>query len=84
MDLAKNDTIPWKSKTDLNFFKSKTLNNTVIMGSKTLLSLPNAMPLKNRTNIVITLTPNYTPHKLRRRFDLNAVRTGQAYKDGFI
>jgi dihydrofolate reductase len=24
------------------------------MGSKTLLSLPNAMPLKNRTNIVIT------------------------------
>jgi dihydrofolate reductase len=52
--LAKNDTIPWKSKTDLNFFKSKTLNNTVIMGSKTLLSLPNAMPLKNRTNIVIT------------------------------
>lgn len=37
-----------------------------------------------KTNIVITLTPNYTPHKLRRRFDLNAVRTGQAYKDGFI
>ena len=52
--LAKNETIPWKSKTDLNFFKNKTLNNTVVMGSKTLLSLPNAMPLKNRTNIVIT------------------------------
>ena len=52
--LAKNDIIPWKSKTDLTFFKSKTLNNTVIMGSKTFLSLPNAMPLKNRTNIVIT------------------------------
>ncbi len=37
-----------------------------------------------KTNIVITLTPNYTPHKLRRRFDLNSVRSGQAYKDGFI
>jgi dihydrofolate reductase len=52
--LAKNETIPWKSKNDLSFFKQKTLNNTVVMGSKTLLSLPNAMPLKNRTNIVIT------------------------------
>jgi dihydrofolate reductase len=52
--LAKNEIIPWKSKTDLNFFKNKTLNHTVVMGSKTLISLPNAMPLKNRTNIVIT------------------------------
>jgi dihydrofolate reductase len=52
--LAKNEIIPWKSKTDLNFFKNKTLNHTIVMGSKTLLSLPNAMPLKNRTNIVIT------------------------------
>jgi hypothetical protein len=38
----------------------------------------------SKTNIVITLTPTYTPQKLRRRFDLNAVRSGQAYKDGFI
>lgn len=37
-----------------------------------------------KTNIVITLTPTYTPHKMRRRFDINAVRSGQAYKDGFI
>lgn len=37
-----------------------------------------------KTNIVITLTPNYTPHKLRRRFDVNAVRSGKAYRDGFI
>ncbi len=52
--LAKNGTIPWKSKTDMIFFKNKTLEHTVVMGSKTLLSLPNALPLKNRTNIVIT------------------------------
>ena len=38
----------------------------------------------SKTNITITLTPTYTPHKLRRRFDLNAVKTGRAYKDGFI
>jgi dihydrofolate reductase len=52
--LAKNEKIPWKSKTDMIFFKNKTLENTVIMGSKTLLSLPNSKPLKNRNNIVIT------------------------------
>lgn len=52
--LAKNGKIPWKSKTDMKFFRNKTLEHIVIMGSKTLLSLPNAEPLKNRTNIVIT------------------------------
>lgn len=52
--LAKNDKIPWKSKTDMMFFKNKTIENTVIMGSKTLLSLPNSQPLVNRTNIIIT------------------------------
>ena len=52
--LARNGKIPWKSKTDMLFFKNKTLEHTVIMGSKTLFSLPNAKPLKNRTNIIIT------------------------------
>lgn len=37
-----------------------------------------------RTNITVTLLPTYTPDKLRRRFDLDAVTSGQAYRDGFI
>ena len=52
--LAKNGKIPWKSKTDMEFFKNKTTNNIIIMGSKTLLSLPKSMPLKNRENIILT------------------------------
>ena len=52
--LAKNGQIPWKSKTDMNFFKQKTINNIVVMGSKTLLSLPKSAPLKDRLNIVLT------------------------------
>jgi dihydrofolate reductase len=55
--LAKNGKIPWKSKTDMMFFKNKTLGHIVIMGSKTLFTLPNAEPLKNRTNVVITSEP---------------------------
>jgi len=55
--LAKNDQIPWKSKTDMTFFKGITTNNIVVMGSKTLLSLRNANPLPNRLNIILTRDP---------------------------
>ena len=56
--LAKNGQIPWKSKTDMNFFKTTTTNNIVVMGAKTLLSLRNANPLPNRLNIVLTRNPS--------------------------
>lgn len=52
--LAKNGQIPWKNKEDMKFFKQKTIGNIVIMGSKTLLSLPNQAPLGNRYNIILT------------------------------
>ena len=52
--LAKDGSIPWKSKKDLKFFKDKTINNVVVMGSKTLMSLPKSEPLKHRINIVVT------------------------------
>ena len=55
--LAKNSQIPWKSKTDMTFFKGITNNNIVVMGSKTLLSLRNANPLPNRLNIILTRDP---------------------------
>ena len=56
--IAKNGQIPWKSKTDMNFFKTTTTNNIIVMGSKTLLSLRNALPLQNRLNIVLTRDPS--------------------------
>ena len=56
--IAKNGQIPWKSKTDMLFFKLKTINNIVIMGTKTLLSLPKGKPLINRLNIVLTHNTN--------------------------
>ena len=55
--IAKDGKIPWKSKTDMKFFREQTTGNIIIMGSTTLMSLPNAMPLPNRINIVITRTP---------------------------
>jgi len=35
-------------------------------------------------NLQINLQPAYTPHKLRKRFDLQAFTTGKNYKDGFV
>lgn len=52
--LSKNGSIPWKNKVDIKFFKEKTINNIVVMGSKTLLSLPGRKPLKDRLNIILT------------------------------
>lgn len=45
---------------DMKMFKKITLENkVVIMGRKTLESLPNGKPLKNRVNIVLTRDINY-------------------------
>ena len=56
--IAKNGQIPWKNVTDMRFFKQKTINNIVIMGTKTLLSLPKGKPLIDRLNIVLTHDTN--------------------------
>lgn len=50
--IAKNGNIPWRSNTDLNFFKEKTMNGVVIMGAKTFITI--SKPLPNRLNIVVT------------------------------
>jgi dihydrofolate reductase len=55
--IAKDGKIPWKSKVDMKFFREQTTGSIIIMGSTTLLSLPNALPLPNRLNIVVTRTP---------------------------
>lgn len=52
---AKENTIPWKNKEDLEFFKRMTIGNIVIMGRNTWDSLP-VKPLSNRINIVISKT----------------------------
>lgn len=51
--IGKNNSIPWKIKEDLQFFKKMTSGGTVIIGRKTWESLP-VKPLPNRTNIVLS------------------------------
>jgi dihydrofolate reductase len=49
------NTLPWKLRTDMKFFRSVTENHVVIMGRKTLDSL--GRPLPKRLNIVISSKP---------------------------
>ena len=43
----------------MKFFRSQTNGKVIVMGRKTLESFPNGLPLKNRTNIVLTKNPDY-------------------------
>lgn len=44
---------------DMKFFRETTTGKVVVMGRKTLESFPNGLPLKNRTNIVLTTDASY-------------------------
>ena len=44
---------------DMKFFRETTTGKVVVMGRKTLESFPNGLPLKKRTNIVLTGNPDY-------------------------
>ncbi len=61
----KNWAIGYKNKllvsipADMKFFRQTTTGKVVVMGRKTLESFPNGLPLKNRTNIVLTSNKDY-------------------------
>lgn len=55
---------------DLRRFRRLTSDNIVVMGRKTLESLPGGRPLPNRTNIVLTRNPDYVRDDLHVVHDI--------------
>lgn len=51
-ELGMNNKLIWHLPNDLKFFKEKTMNKYIVMGSNTFFSLKK--PLPNRTHIVLT------------------------------
>ena len=45
---------------DMKFFRSETTGKVVVLGRKTLATFPGGLPLKNRTNIILTRNPDFT------------------------
>jgi len=44
---------------DMKSFREMTAHKVVVMGRKTLESLPNGLPLAGRTNLILTSNPSY-------------------------
>lgn len=44
---------------DHKFFREETTGKVVVLGRKTLETFPQGMPLKNRTNIILSTNPDY-------------------------
>lgn len=59
--IGKNNSLIFHLSQDMKFFKEHTTGNTIVMGRKTLESLPNGKPLPNRKNIVLTRNTDYKP-----------------------
>ena len=57
--IGKNNRMPWKIPGEQLFFREKTWGGIVVMGRKTLESLPGGRPLKGRRNIVMTRNPDF-------------------------
>ena len=52
--IGKDGNMPWKIPGEQKFFKEVTMCGVVVMGRKTLESLPGKRPLSGRRNIVLT------------------------------
>lgn len=57
--IGKNNQLLVRIPADQKFFREMTTGKVVVMGRKTLESFPNGLPLKNRTNIVLTHNKDY-------------------------
>lgn len=66
VNVDKNWAIGYKGKLlvsipeDMKFFRSETMGKVVVLGRKTLDTFPGGLPLKNRTNIILTRNPEFT------------------------
>ncbi len=59
--IGKNNDLLFSLSGDMKYFKETTMGSTVIMGDRTLISLPKSQPLKGRDNVVMTLDETFNP-----------------------
>ncbi len=67
--LGKDNQLLFRASPDMRHFKAKTLGGVVIMGRKTLESLPGGKPLPGRVNIVLTRNPESLEGSLQQSLE---------------
>lgn len=60
--IGKANGLMFRLPLDMKFFRETTSGGVVIMGRKTLESFPNAKPLPNRVNIVLSHDEGFAPN----------------------
>jgi dihydrofolate reductase len=76
--IGANNGLPWRLSSDMKRFKALTMGKPLVMGRKTYLSIPRALP--GRETIVVTRDPAFAPagvtiaHELEAALDLAAQR----------
>ena len=53
--IGKDGKMPWHIKEDLQWFKEKTHNHTVVMGKKTFLSIGRILPNRKKKSFILQL-----------------------------
>ncbi len=56
--IGRGNALPWRLKSDMQYFRSLTMDKPVVMGRKTFLSI--GKPLKGRTTIVVSRDRAFT------------------------
>ncbi len=78
--IGANNGLPWRLSSDMKRFKALTWGKPLVMGRKTYLSIPRALP--GRETIVVTRDPAFAragvniAHELEAALDLAAERAG--------
>lgn len=75
--IGRNNQLLWDIPEDMNHFRKKTSDRTVIMGERTYQSIGRALP--NRKNIVVTLNKDFHADGYEVRYSLKDVL--QEYKN---
>ena len=78
-ELGKDNDLVYHNKEDMKFFREQTLNQVVIMGKNTFLSL-GSKPLPDRINVVLTEESDLYPGVLTWNMPLeNVLRNAKAW-----
>lgn len=78
--IGKDNKLLWKLSSDLQRFKSLTTGHAVIMGQKTMESLPKGF-LPNRTNIVLTDDPDFSSENVIPAYSIADALNKATYYD---
>ena len=81
--IGKDGRLLFRLSADLRRFKALTTGHTVVMGRRTLQSLPDGKGLPNRRNLVLSRRPDYAPENAEAVTSVEALLRA-AGEDAFV